>query len=208
MGQWYQIGTGKEENDNVSEMGNEISKDFLQAYEGASLAEIKEELSKVAVQLDSPGKIQSAVWLVALYMNKLQDQFGPMVPDIYVESVHKLTGSVMKYQLDSGLTYTEFQPMAEKVWNEIKGGKIPDLVLYNWDIMAKGTSDVEVPPEYKQLVMNKYKEYSSGSTELQNLCKTNAQKGRGCLAGTLLVGGLVIVLAVLYIALAQMFLRV
>ena len=197
---------------------NEMEKDLLQNYERLSLSEIKQEISKVAMQLDSPEKMHNAGALVAMYMKKLQDEYGPMVPGIYpeillpvdkdvlkkigsyyVESVYKLTGSVKRYQLDGGLAYTKFQPIEENIWNKIKNGEVPELVVYDMGIMNNGTSDIDVSTEYKQLIMNKYKEYSSGRSSLQEICKTNVEKTTGCFSVLLI--SLCLVFFILYIVL-------
>jgi hypothetical protein len=79
------------------------------------------------------------------------------------------------------LCYTRFQYISQAQWEEFEKGEIVNISFYCKDIRDKGSSTVDLKPEYKKIVDAYINEYNEEAKDLLAYLKNHKAQRPGCL---------------------------
>lgn len=165
-----------------------------------NLSEVESELKKYSENLSSKEELESAAFIMGVYINKLQEEFDFHMPALpktmlpvtkqtlkkigfeYAKLLVLEQGHLKRYQEDAALFYTSFQDITDAQWDHIinKQGVVGFLDYDSNFLPDFENIDVDIPDEYKHIIENKYQEKESAVIELhQELKKTLKSKSQG-----------------------------
>ncbi len=178
---------------------NNDLRDFQETLKNTSLRELKIALAQQAQNLESDSELEIACGLMGMYFNKLQQEFGAQVtvypivllpaPKHVLKKIGfhfaKITvrnlGHLKKYQEDASLVYTNFQPMTEAQWEQIRENKGSELMMYEMNIVEKDNFAIDLSLEYKAIINRKLLERREGLQELHAMLREfSKNEAKGC----------------------------